>query len=507
MKKFLYFPLFFLSLRITAFSFDPSLTGHYRDLIPHPVIDNHPEWIELYDKAWELASQKVKIQDGIPQSPYMDEGLWDDTIWIWDTCFMSLFTKYATEAFPGIDSLKNFYVTLHREPDKPKSLTIQHPDNPPLFAWAEYDTFKITGNTNHIRHLLQEDRFLQIHYKWFESVPSGLIYKNGPRLSVPVAKKTYPLGFSWNGVSSGMDNTPRCRYAYSRYLWIDAISQQALSALYISRLLQAVGNKDESKKWETEYNRLKTVINEHYWDEESGCYYDIRKTDGKPSKVITPASFWPLLAEVADSSRAGRMVRLLKDPEILGGEIPIPSVARNNKSFRKEGNYWKGSLWLPTSYMTIKAVEKYGYYDLAAELAVKTVSHMAETYRIYTPHTIWECYSPTQAAPGKNGDGKTDSREDFCGWSALGPISLLIENVLGFYDIDAQKNCVRWYPVENGRTGIENLRFGTVVTDIVKDGNTVTVSSNKEYSLVIREDSFSIQPGTTVLTIDDHPGC
>ncbi len=75
MKKFLYFPLFFLSLRITAFSFDPSLTGNYRDLIPHPVIDNHPEWIELYDKAWELASQKVKIQDGIPQSPYMDEGL------------------------------------------------------------------------------------------------------------------------------------------------------------------------------------------------------------------------------------------------------------------------------------------------------------------------------------------------------------------------------------------------------------------------------------------------
>lgn len=223
--------------------------------------------------------------------------------------------------------------------------------------------------------------------------------------------------------------------------------------------------------------------------------------------MITPASFWPLLAEVADSFRAGRMVRLLKDPEILGGEIPIPSVARNNKSFRKEGNYWKGSLWLPTSYMTIKAVEKYGYYDLAAELAVKTVSHMAETYRIYTPHTIWECYSPTQAVPGKNRDGKTDSREDFCGWSALGPISLLIENVLGFYDIDAQKNCVRWYPVENGRTGIENLRFGTVVTDIVKDGNTVTVSSNKEYSLVIREDSFSIQPGTTVLTIDDHPGC
>lgn len=504
MKRIFYLPLLIISLQLSAFTFDPSAVERYRDFIPRLIVDDHPEWIELYDKAWELSSQKVKNQEGIPQSPYMDEGLWEDTIWIWDTCFMALFTKYAPEAFPGIDSLRNFYITLHVEPEKRKSLTIQHPDNPPLFAWAEYDTFKFTDDTQRIRKLLLEDRFLQKHYEWFQTVPYRKVYKNAPRRSAPIEKKTEPFGFSWSGVTSGMDNTPRCRFAYSKYLWIDAISQQALSALYLEKLLRAVGGDSEADEWRQEYERLKTIINDRYWNQESGCYFDIHKKNGTSSKVLTPASFWPLMAEVADAEQASQMIRLLEDPDLLGGEIPIPSVARNDKDFRATGDYWQGSLWLPTSYMTIKAIEKYGYFDLAADLARKTLNHMVATYKNYTPHSIWECYSPTTAAPGKNKDRRTDSREDFCGWSALGPISLLIENILGFYDVNAAEKTVRWRPNTEGRIGIENLRFGSVITDIVKEGNTVTVASNEPYTLEISGTPFKVRQGNSVILLPEN---
>ena len=43
----------------------------------------------------------------------MDEAFCDTQIWIWDTCFMSLFCKYAQSVFPGIESLNNFYEVLH----------------------------------------------------------------------------------------------------------------------------------------------------------------------------------------------------------------------------------------------------------------------------------------------------------------------------------------------------------------------------------------------------------
>ena len=48
----------------------------FRASIPQPVFSAKPEFVDLYWKAWELAKGRVKHQDGIYQSPYMDENLW-----------------------------------------------------------------------------------------------------------------------------------------------------------------------------------------------------------------------------------------------------------------------------------------------------------------------------------------------------------------------------------------------------------------------------------------------
>ena len=41
--------------------------------IPAPVFDGHPEYTELYNKAWQLAFEHIKDIPGMPQTPYMDE--------------------------------------------------------------------------------------------------------------------------------------------------------------------------------------------------------------------------------------------------------------------------------------------------------------------------------------------------------------------------------------------------------------------------------------------------
>ncbi len=87
--------------------------------------------------------------------------------------------------------------------------------------------------------------------------------------------------------------------------------------------------------------------------------------------------------------------------------------------------------------MSTKALETYGYHDVAHENARRLLAQMSETYKTFEPHSIWECYSPSAARPGQRVDGEnlTLVAQDFCGWSALGPISLFIENVLGFFII------------------------------------------------------------------------
>ena len=94
-------------------------------------------------------------------------------------------------------------------------------------------------------------------------------------------------------------------------------------------------------------------------------------------------------------------------------------------------------------------------------------------------------------------DEKKIVRKDFCGWSALGPISMYIEFILGFYSMDAFTNTVKWAKTDsaNGNIGIKNLRFGNIVTNIVANTDECFVTSNAEYTLEINGKAFMVSKG------------
>jgi hypothetical protein len=157
---------------------------YWKTYLPKPICEAHPEYGDLYEKAWELAYAHIKDVEGMPQSPYMDEAFCDTQIWIWDSCFMSLFCKYGRDIFPGIETLNNFYEVLYsgkhlpkiipteNEPDltfctpgKPYEINIHIADNPPIFAWAEYENALMSGNKDYIKELLYKREVLQKHYE------------------------------------------------------------------------------------------------------------------------------------------------------------------------------------------------------------------------------------------------------------------------------------------------------------------------------------------------------
>ena len=175
--------------------------------------------------------------------------------------------------------------------------------------------------------------------------------------------------------------------------------------------------------------------------------------------------------------------------------VPWPSLARADKDFNPTGRYWRGGIWMPTTYMCTKALERYNFYDIADQLAYQTVHHMQQTYEQYTPHTIWEAYSPTDYRPSTFTNEKKIVKPDFCGWSGIGPIALLIENVLGFHHVDGINKKIEWRLYQTVRHGIKGLNFGGILTDIVYDDGIISVKSDQPYQLKINEDWFEIQPG------------
>lgn len=464
--------------------------------LPQPVYAENSDFVDLYWKAWQLAWDRVRYQNGVFQSPYMDENLWDDTIWIWDTEFMVLFCRYAPDIFPGIQSLENFYESILN--GKPSALRIQHPDNPPFYSWVEYEYYKMTGDRARIEKVLVKDRFLQRHYDWFDSLRRGtqLHFKHAP---IMLEKSPTGLGYRWGNIQSGMDNTPRADGG-RELLWMDALAQQALSALYIERLAHELGDKAVAREFHKRYIANKELLNKWYWDSEDGFYYDLNEADSSLVKVRTPAVYWAMLAEVPGRQQAARLAAYASDSTEFGGRYPWPTVSRSDTTFdARYGDYWRGAIWLPTAYMSTKALETYGYHDLAHRNAVNLLTQMSETYKNFEPHTIWECYSPTVDEPSYHVRPSELEcvRPDFCGWSALGPISLFIENVIGFYNIDANRRLVEWNRNSDAECGIRNLHFGNITTDIIAEGRTLRVKSNAPYTLRINGKNYKIKAGDT----------
>ena len=115
------------------------------------------------------------------------------------------------------------------------------------------------------------------------------------------------------------------------------------------------------------------LINDTFWDEQDGMYYDRNEKTGKAVKVKSATCFTPLFAGAATPERAKRIVNehLLNTSEFWLN-YPVASYARTEPDYyqgsHKECN-WRGPTWAPTNYMIFQGLRKYGFNDVARELS------------------------------------------------------------------------------------------------------------------------------------------
>ncbi len=495
--------------------------------VPELVYDAEPGYAAFQAFAWESAAAHIFELEGMPNSPYMDEGFCDCSLWIWDSCFMMFFCRYAPAFFPGPGTLDNFYRVLYDgvplprigaervpwwlqfaiEPDHRIRMNINLFDNPPLFAWAELEYARFTGDRRHVRALLEKG-YLQKHFRFLETLREPDF--RHPFVRLPTCWRARPDGYFWEGGCSGMDNTPRGRIgrradrerpARPGLLWVDAISQQALSARCIAELAGLIDEAGLEAEWRAVHREICERINRVYWDEQDGFYYDVDEATGEFVRVVTPASLWPLLAGAASPEQARAVCEKVIDPEKLGGTPPLVTLARNDPDFVPEnGDYWRGGFWMPTAYMGIRALEFCGMHECARELSGRMVEHMYRVWREYDPPAIWEAYAPCSPEPARH-HGKL-VRPGYCGWSALGPTALLLEEVVGI-DADAFSRRLRWRlpPRRKGRVGVRNYRFADVTADLIAETDRVAVSTDRPFLLEIDGREFRVEPGESSLPI------
>lgn len=489
--------------------------------LPRPILDGYDELLRLYYHAWEVAWAKIghgTSKNGFAAS-YLDEGF-NELIYQWDTCFMVLFGLYGRETFPALESLDNFYrkqtpdgyiqrVYWETSGQPAHEPTAEEPMiNPPLFAWVEWRAFQHTADTARLRRVFP---VLVRHYGWLQQ-----------HVQNPLGYYTTPLG-------SGQDNTPRPGMT-TRASWVDLTAQMALTARSLMLIALATDDHAAVLRFREEHDHLTHVLNRFSWNPETGFYHDVR-ADSSRSPVLHVGGFWPLVAGVADAPKAAALAGQLVNPLTFGRPVPVPSLSYSDPAYDPRGHYWRGGVWAPTTYMVTAGLRQVGRHEQARHVAGRYLWALANTWRRGVPspdsvayeqrfadgyHTLWEAYSPERPAPATRWDNTFYTRQDFVGWTGLGPIAMLIEDVIGL-DLDAPRRTIRWRLHEPTRIGIENLLFGNQHVSLIADkagadcSRTLTVQCESAFRLIVescegpRRQEFNVPRGRQKLRLQPAP--
>jgi hypothetical protein len=110
------------------------------------------------------------------------------------------------------------------------------------------------------------------------------------------------------------------------------------------------------------------------WDEKVGIFLNKDLVTGQLSPHLSPTNFYPLLARAATQQQADRMVQEhLENPAEFGGELVLPSIARNDPAF-KDQEYWRGRIWGPMNYLVYLGLSHYNEPEARRLLAEKSLN-------------------------------------------------------------------------------------------------------------------------------------
>jgi hypothetical protein len=461
-------------------------------LLPQPILEDNPEWIKMYWKCWELAFSHLRTPD--PTSPYVSnyvDEAFNNNIFQWDTIFMVMFWRYGHNVFPAVQSFDNFYCRQHEDGficreiwETGGNAGVDHHKktnpqaiNPPLFSWAEVESYRLTGDKERLRSVMT---VLEKYVTWLETGRS----REGEEL------------YWSNSLGSGMDNTPQ-----GGSMWIGMSAQMVRQYGDLAFIAGELGEKTKAAAFTARANVIAEKINRLMWDKDTGFYWNLNKEHKwKPCKAISFS--WTLMAGVPSKEQAELVAKNLMDETTFNRLFPFATLAATHPRYDPGGGYWNGSTWAPTTYQAIKGLERYGYDEYAAEASKKYITGMAAVFK--ETGTVWENYSPDAYTPG-NDRGKRHSKPDFVGWSGCGPIALLFENIMGLRP-DAAGRVLTWKLRRTDRHGVEQYHIAdaniTLICEKRKSANapaSITLKSDKAFSIKI------VHPNKTV-TISLKPG-
>lgn len=433
---------------------------------PRVIWEGHASVEDAFSSAWTMVGEKIRhpaagtnFKRDFVYTPF------GKSVFVWGSCFITMFGEYAANVFPFIEQLDNFYASQAKDGFIPRQLGIFDGRSQfapsdlssvggNLFSWAELEWSRFSGDCSRLKRVYP---VLLAYHRWLRE---NRTWKDGTYFS--------------SGWGCGMDNIPRLdetrynpAFHHGFLSWVDVTMQQVFDARNLLEIANRCG-LPRAAELEEEIAALTRIANERMWDEELGLYCDLDR-DGRRVRVRHIGGFWALLAGVAPPDRARRLAETMAS-DAFAAPCGTRSLAKGEKGYEPDGgNYWRGGVWCITDWMCVRGLAAAGLSDSAHALARRQVEAVASVFE--STGTIWESYDPEGLAAGKVYGQSV--RSDFVGFSGVTPIAMLLRDVFG---LEITPERITWKIRLLERHGVENLTL--------PDGNVVSLICEARISAV-----------------------
>lgn len=288
---------------------------------------------------------------------------------------------------------------------------------PPLSAWAVWEVFQKSKDENFLKELYPKiEKYHNWWYQYRDVDQNGLCEYGSTDGSLIAAK--------WE---SGMDNAVRFddvkiiknkdKGGVMNRESVDLNAYLYAEKVYMRSIALELGKNEKAQQYQTEADKLKQTIQELFYDEESGWFYDIDLVSKKTLKVFGAEGWIPLWAKIATKEQAAKVRETMLDPSKFATYIPFPTLAADHPKFEPNNGYWRGPIWLDQVYFAIQGLRKYGYEKEALQFSHHLFDRLEGLKNDDLP--IRENYHPLT---GKGMESKHFS------WSAAHLLMLLSKN-------------------------------------------------------------------------------
>jgi putative isomerase len=138
---------------------------------------------------------------------------------------------------------------------------------------------------------------------------------------------------------------------------------------YLAEINNRLGNNKKTGELQWEAEQLKKQIQELFFDEDSGWFYDIDLQTKELIKIQGPEEWTTLWTGVASPDQAEILKETMIDTAKFATYIPFPTLSASHPKFKPQNGYWRGPIWLDQVYFAIQGLSNYGFEEEAEKFA------------------------------------------------------------------------------------------------------------------------------------------